>query len=270
MAIVRAKRERNYSVIANDIWKDRQLSWQAMGMLSYILSKPDNWSICAEQLIKVTEGTAKRTAKEGVYNILKELKNAGFIVAQKHATGEVSYTVFDKPVSANPNQAKADKEAPNTANPEQAEPNQAEPTLISTDLITSTESKRSFVEQSTTEPKPSSNASSIKSVIDHLNSQTNSKFQPKGKAAENIKARFEEGFTVDDLKLIIDHKVMEWGKDARMCQYLRPATLFIPKNCAGYLSQARAVRMGQAVESRRDWIPDDESTDWANNLHVSP
>ncbi|PWI34860.1 hypothetical protein DI392_00840 [Vibrio albus] len=157
MAIIRAKRERNYSVISNDIWQDNQLSWQAMGMLSYILSKPDNWSVCAEHLIKVTKDTAKKTAKEGVYNILKELKNAGFISMKKHSDGSVLYTVYDHPTPAEPNQAnpkqgpntakpdqaKPKQYDPDTANPEQAKPNQAEPPLISTDLLTSTDLKQS-------------------------------------------------------------------------------------------------------------------------------
>ncbi|HDI3132805.1 TPA: hypothetical protein PMB21_001479 [Vibrio cholerae] len=139
MSIIRAKRERNFSVISNDVWADGCLSWQAMGMLSYILSKPDNWSISPSQLEGVTQGTAKKTGREGVYNILKELKNAGFISTKKGADGSVEYTVFDHPVSAKPNQAKPKKVEPNTANPNEAKPNKAEPTLINTDLITNTD-----------------------------------------------------------------------------------------------------------------------------------
>lgn len=139
MSIVRAKRAHNFTVIGNHVYADGLLSFQAMGLLSYLLSKPDNWTVSVEQLVKVTVGTAKKTGKEGVYNILKELKSAGFIQTQKHATGKTTYTVFDSPVFATPdadkpNQAKPEQGEPKPDNPNQAKPNQAEPTLINTDL----------------------------------------------------------------------------------------------------------------------------------------
>ncbi|EKO3632378.1 hypothetical protein M3894_002908 [Vibrio metschnikovii] len=149
MSIIRAKRERNYSVISNDVWRDNQLSFQAMGMLSYILSKPDNWSVSPSHLEKVTDGTAKKTGRDGVYSILKELKSVGFIKTQKHACGKTDYIVSDhpcrhvkpsadkadegKPNTDKPDLANTDKADPNTPNPDQANPDLAEPTLISTD-----------------------------------------------------------------------------------------------------------------------------------------
>jgi len=133
MSIIRAKRERNYSVISNSVYKDKLLSFQAMGMLSYILSKPDNWSISPSQLEKVTVGTAKKTGRDGIYSILKELKAKGFISTKKHSDGTVDYTVFDNPITDKPDTDNTDKAEPNTPNPDQANPDLAEPTLISTD-----------------------------------------------------------------------------------------------------------------------------------------
>lgn len=139
MSIIRAKRERNYSVISNSVYKDKQLSFQAMGMLSYILSKPDNWSISPSQLEKVTVGTAKKTGRDGIYSILKELKGKGFISTRKNSDGTLDYTVFDNPVTDKPDTDNTDEAEPHTANPDQANPDLAEPTLISTDLVTSTD-----------------------------------------------------------------------------------------------------------------------------------
>lgn len=143
MSIIRASRERNYSVISNDVWKDNQLSFQAMGLLSYILSKPDNWSVSPSHLEKVTEGTEKKTGRDGVYSILKELKSVGFVKTQKHSDGKIDYIVSDHPSPRKPNtpkpdtpksdEAKADMDNPNTSQPDQANPDLAKPTLISTD-----------------------------------------------------------------------------------------------------------------------------------------
>ena len=126
MSIIRAKREHNYTVISNKVYDKNQLSWQAMGMLGYLLTKPDDWSVIVSELVNVTKETAKPTGKEGVYNILKELRDKGFIVVQKNSDGSTDYTVYDEPL---PNQGK-----PNQAEPNQAEPNQAEPPLLNTDI----------------------------------------------------------------------------------------------------------------------------------------
>ncbi|CZF79674.1 hypothetical protein [Grimontia marina] len=139
MSIVRAKRSQNFTIIGNHVFEDGLLSFQAMGLLSYLLAKPDNWTVSVEQLVNVTQGTAKRTGREGVYNILRELKSAGFIQTKKHANGKTTYTVFDAPVfcppdTDKPNQANPEQVPPNRAEPNQGKPNQAEPTLINTDL----------------------------------------------------------------------------------------------------------------------------------------
>ena len=119
MAIIRAKREHNYTVINNKVFQRNQLSWQAMGMLSYLLSKPDDWSVVVNELINVTKDTAKPTGNNGVYNILKELKEKGFVQVRKNGDGTTDYIIFDTPNQAKPNQAK---------------PNQAETTLVNTDI----------------------------------------------------------------------------------------------------------------------------------------
>ena len=131
MSIIRAKREHNYTVISNKVYDKNQLSWQAMGMLGYLLTKPDDWLVIVSELVNVTKETAKPTGKEGVYNILKELRDKGFIVVQKNSDGSTNYTVYDEPL---PNQGKPNQAEPNQGKPNQGKPNQAEPTLLNTDI----------------------------------------------------------------------------------------------------------------------------------------
>ena len=136
MSIIRAKREHNYTVISNKVYDKNQLSWQAMGMLGYLLTKPDDWLVIVSELVNVTKETAKPTGKEGVYNILKELRDKGFIVVQKNSDGSTNYTVYDEPLpnQGKPNQGKPNQAEPNQAEPNQGKPNQAEPTLLNTDI----------------------------------------------------------------------------------------------------------------------------------------
>ena len=133
MAIVRTKREHNYTIVSNKVYDKNQLSWQAMGLLGYLLTKPDNWQVVVSELVNATKNTKKPTGREGVYNIINELKEKGFISVVKNSDGSTDYTVYDEPIQQlnheNPNQAQ-----PNQAQPNQAQPNQAQPTLINTDI----------------------------------------------------------------------------------------------------------------------------------------
>ena len=133
MSIIRTKREHNYTVISNKVYEKNQLSWQAMGLLGYLLTKPDNWQVMVAELVNVTKDTKKPTGSNGVYNIINELKEKGFISVRKNSDGSTDYTVYDEPIQQssheNPNQAN-----PNQANPNQANPNQAETTLVNTDI----------------------------------------------------------------------------------------------------------------------------------------
>ncbi|EJA1923464.1 conserved phage C-terminal domain-containing protein [Staphylococcus pseudintermedius] len=73
-------------------------------------------------------------------------------------------------------------------------------------------------------------------VIDYLNKQTDKQYKPTTKKNQTvIRARTDEGFTLDDFKRVIDNKVAEW-KGTDMEKYLRPETLFGTK-FEGYLNQ---------------------------------
>ncbi len=83
---------------------------------------------------------------------------------------------------------------------------------------------------------PSSTAYPYKDVIDYLNQQTGKHYKSTTKKNQTvIRARTDEGFTLDDFKQVINNKVTEW-KGTDMEKYLRPETLFGTK-FEGYLNQ---------------------------------
>ena len=74
-------------------------------------------------------------------------------------------------------------------------------------------------------------------IIDFLNLKVGSNYRSTSKKTKDlIKARFNEGFTIDDFKVVIDKKTMEWINDNKMKGYLRPETLFGTK-FESYLNQ---------------------------------
>ena len=75
-----------------------------------------------------------------------------------------------------------------------------------------------------------------KEIIEHLNTRTGSNYRhTTNKTKDLIKARFNEGFTLDNFKEVIDKKCVEW-MNTDMQKFLRPETLFGTK-FEGYLNQ---------------------------------
>ena len=66
-----------------------------------------------------------------------------------------------------------------------------------------------------------------KEIIDYLNEKTGRNYKHKAKINQRvIKARMNEGYTLEDFKTVIDKKSVEWNDDVKMKEYLRPETLF--------------------------------------------
>lgn len=79
-------------------------------------------------------------------------------------------------------------------------------------------------------------AEQCKEIIDYLNLKANTNYKyTTSKTQTLIKARYNEGFIIDDFKRVIDNKTSEW-KNTEMEKYLRPETLFGTK-FESYLNQ---------------------------------
>lgn len=77
-------------------------------------------------------------------------------------------------------------------------------------------------------------------VIDYLNTKTGSSYRATTEAnIKPIRARLNDGFTVEDCKKVIDTKSGQWLNNPDMVKYLRPATLFSPSKFEGYLNECR-------------------------------
>ena len=77
----------------------------------------------------------------------------------------------------------------------------------------------------------------FKEIVDYLNNSAGTNYRASSKKTrELIKARINEGYTLEDFKVVIEKKTREWINDNKMKGYLRPETLFGTK-FEGYLNQ---------------------------------
>ena len=87
-------------------------------------------------------------------------------------------------------------------------------------------------------------------VLDYLNLKTNKSFSTKnGNNLKNISQRLRDGFTVDQLKSVVDKKTSDWLNDEKMNQYLNPETLFRPKKFEIYLNSKSKVPKAEAEDN---------------------
>ena len=70
------------------------------------------------------------------------------------------------------------------------------------------------------------NINEIKDIIDYLNITCKTNFKYSKNSIKHINARLNDGFSLDELKDVIEFKFKQWGNDSKMSEYLRPETLF--------------------------------------------
>ena len=89
----------------------------------------------------------------------------------------------------------------------------------------------------------------IVEIINYLNDVANKNFRSTTKKTQQlIKARWNEGFRLEDFKKVIDNKVKDWKQDPHMNKYLRPETLFGTK-FESYLNEQSSLK-GYALNQK--------------------
>ena len=97
-----------------------------------------------------------------------------------------------------------------------------------------------------------------KQVLTHLNQVTSSRYQVSTTSLQNIRARIGEGFTVEELLLVVDYCNAKWSDDLTMAAYLRPQTLFQPTKFPGYLKSANSwANAGRPARVNGKWERED-------------
>ena len=121
MAVFRVEKTRDYTVMSNFHLKDKELTLKSKGLLSMMLSLPDEWNYTTRGLAAI--------CKEGVDCIgaaLKELETAGYIVRtqlrdERGRISDTEYVIYEQPQRP-PNPLLPNMAAPYTASPDTEKP----------------------------------------------------------------------------------------------------------------------------------------------------
>ena len=134
MGIIRVEHTSNYTVMSNTHLRDPRLSLRAMGLMSKMLSLPDDWDYSVAGLTAIV-----KEGREAVRKALQELEACGYLIREQGRQGGsfagYDYTLFEEPQedpetetgsplpknpsTVSPSPKKPSTETPSTGNPPQ-------------------------------------------------------------------------------------------------------------------------------------------------------
>lgn len=97
MAVFKIEKNKNYTIMSNYHLRDKNLSLKAKGLLSFMLSLPENWDYSLNGLCAIC-----KEQETAIKNTLKELKLTGYLVIDKirgeKGYFEYVYNIYEQPV----------------------------------------------------------------------------------------------------------------------------------------------------------------------------
>lgn len=147
MAVFRVHKNANYTVMSNNHFKEKGMTLKAKGLLSLMLSLPEDWDYSAAGLV-----TLSKDGKDGVTAALKELERFGYL-KRTQAIDEsgkfcgYNYEIFEAPQPAT---EKPSTDAPTAENPFAENPSTENPPQLSTNKSIP---KKSSIDKSNTKKK---------------------------------------------------------------------------------------------------------------------
>lgn len=132
MAVFRIEKTRDYTVMANFHLRDTELSLKAKGLLSLMLSLPEDWDYTTKGLARIC-----RDGVDSICSTVRELEEHGYIIRERvrNEKGQlttVEYTILEQPVKGEPGTVRPGQEKPKRENPVLGKPGQENPTQLNT------------------------------------------------------------------------------------------------------------------------------------------
>lgn len=218
-----------YTVVSNQLIEDKRLSWKAKGVFIYLWAQKADWNFYANEVAKhSTDG------RDSLRSALAELEKYCYLTRKRERKGDGTYGAMDWVIDDLPKLGKPMSGEPMSENP-----------MWDIPTLTSTNKNNDLQEQELNRTKEYSPAKAephlpFEEIVSFLNAKAGTKYRSSSaKTKSLIKARWHEGFRLDDFKTVIVKKSKEW-LNTDMAKYLRPETLFGTKFEA-YLNQKEGV-----------------------------
>lgn len=137
MAVFRIDKTRDYTVMSNHHLRNTELSLKAKGLLSLMLSLPENWDYTTKGLAAI--------CKDGIDSIsscIRELEKHGYIIRERMRNEKGQLTTIEYTILEQPKSAPLEREKPIRENPVLDIPAQAEPIQENTAQLNTNKSNK--------------------------------------------------------------------------------------------------------------------------------
>ncbi len=193
MAVMRVHKTKNYTIMSNHHFKEKGMSLKAKGLLSLMLSLPDDWDYSIMGLVKLS-----KDGKDSVMTALKELEQFRYLTRTRIQDEKGKFAGYDYDIYEEPQSEIPYAENPNTDKPNAENPPQLNTKESNTNGLTTKESKE-------IEDKPDKKE---KKRATPLSSEFDEEFFPKPNwcTRQLIKAKYIDS---DDLYIKEYNEIME-------------------------------------------------------------
>jgi len=241
MSVMRINKNRDFTVVSNIHLRDKKLSLKAKGLLTLMLSLPENWDYSVNGLACIC-----KEGRTAIQTTLDELEQCRYLIRRKERNSrgqfECVYEIFEVPQNdSSGSDPKNDADLSIEGEPDGDEiPAENDrksvtdaplPENHDTKSAAESNSRDTYYKQKTKNKEQKSktetkNREIYIAIIAYLNQQTGSNYNPdNAQTQELIESRLKEGYTPADFAKVIDRKTREW-ENTEFAQYLRPSTLF--------------------------------------------
>ena len=148
MAVFRVERNKGYTVMSNHHLRNKDLSLKAKGLLSQMLSLPEDWDYTLKGLSLINQEQI-----DAIRAAIRELEQAGYIVRSRERDSQgrlrgADYVIYEQP---QPVPDSPTLENPMLDNPTQEKPTLGKPTQLNKDISSK---EKSITDVSITDPIP--------------------------------------------------------------------------------------------------------------------
>lgn len=255
MAKFKVNKTKDYTIMSNYHLKEKNMSLKAKGLLSVMLSLPEDWDYSIAGLVAIS--LENETSIKSALSELKKFRYLEVIklMPNESETGRIDYiyNIYEKPKQEAEKQEVEKQEVENLPLEFLDVENQGQLNTNNKILnnkynnINIINTKRQNIDNNIKEnikeieayhsAKAEQCDIPYEDIINYLNFKAGTNYRSNTNKTRNlIKARFNEGFTAKEFKIVIDKKCLEWLNNKDMNKYLRPETLFGTK-FEGYLNQ---------------------------------
>ena len=199
MAIFRVEKKTDFTIMSNNHFRDKNLSWKAKGLLSTILSLPEDWDYSLTGLTALS-----KDGRDSSNAAIKELEKNGYLLRRQiRENGKIidwEYIVFEKPVTDLSDTEKPQTEKPVTDFPQLEKPHVENPKQLNTNIQSN---NISITKELNIKEKESVNTKEKEKSIDEVIALQKEKLQEPLREFVKMRKSIKKPITTHGLELVI-------------------------------------------------------------------